>query len=375
MKVQVLFKRIVRKVKRTGVDLLCLSKVFFSSSRLPCAEDALSNLQRMSPDVGGSCWKEKGFVENAREKLLSVIVPAYNVEKSIEACMESILTQDVSFDYEVIVVDDGSRDETLRILNAKYGAHPRVRIIHQENGGLSAARNMGISFAYGEYLSFVDSDDVLPSFALQRLMDTAIREAAMLVIGSMVKKLPDGRIVSKNVLASEKVGKASLPGFACGWVAHYSVFNHLKFPEGYWFEDSIMAQIVHPMCIDSAYTISEICYCYYVNDAGITAISRGNAKAIDSLWITMRLLDERKKFGLEYTQASYEYFLSMAALTHRRTKALGTTVSKCIFVQQRELMEKYYSEFRSTKSKKNRLIEDALRTMNFKKFVLACEQK
>lgn len=375
MNAQEFLNRIMRKIQSTGRNLIYLSRILFSSSSLPYATNAMSALQKLSPDIGGSCWTDEDSSKTTRDILLSIIIPAYNVENSIKPCIESILSQDVSFDYEILVIDDGSKDKTLRILKTEYGENPRIKIIHQENGGTSIARNLGISLAHGEYLSFVDSDDVLLPFALQKWMDTAVREEAMLVIGSMEKRLVTGHVIGKTILPTEKVEQASLPGFTWGRVIHSSVFQHLRFPEKYWFEDSIMAQIVHPICKGNTYTISDICYCYYMNELGATATSQGNPKAIDSLWITMRLLDERKKFGLEYTQESYEYFLSMAALTYHRTKALGPSVAKCIFVQQHELMEQYYSTFHSTKSIKSRHIEAALRTMNFKKFVLACERK
>ena len=134
-----------------------------------------------------------------------------------------------------------------------------------------------------------------------------------------------------------------------------------------------MAQIVHPLCGDSIYTISDICYHYYVNEHGITSSAQGKPKSLDSLWITMRLLEERKKFHLAYAQDSYSYFLSMVNLTYHRTRNLSPEVAKSIFVVQRMLLERYYSGFQYTGSGKKRQIEAALRTNNYQKYVAACE--
>lgn len=368
-----LVKRIISRVLRAGKNVAYLSKGLLSSLALPDTKEALVELDQLSPDLGGSCLTNEHLSEKERIIPLSVIVPAYNVEKNIKACMDSILFQKAGFEYEVIVIDDGSTDATLSILHTQYGHHPKVRIIYQKNEGSSAARNAGIRLAKGEYLTFVDSDDMLAPASLGKMMDVAIKEKAMLVVGSIENRRFDGSVRKMATLADGKAGNASLPGFAWGKVYHYSVFSHIQFPNGYWFQDSILAQIIHPMCKGSIYTISDVCYYYCANDAGITAVSRGNPKSLDSLWITMRLLEERAKFGLDYTQESYEYFLSMTVLTYHRTKALGTKISKSIFVQQHELMERYYSGFHSIKSKKNQLIEDALFTMNFKKFIIACE--
>ena len=136
-----------------------------------------------------------------------------------------------------------------------------------------------------------------------------------------------------------------------------------------------MAQIVHPMCRDAAYTISHMCYRYYSNESGMTATSRGNPKSLDSLWITRRLLEERKLFGLDYTQESYEYFLSMVNLTYQRTKYLGAEVAQSVFVVQKMLMDQYYTGYSCTSNPKKIKIQEALQKNDFRKYILACESK
>lgn len=92
--------------------------------------------------------------------MISVIVPVYHVEKYLDTCVRSILAQTYK-DLEIILVDDGSADQCSAMCDS-YGAEdPRVKVIHQENGGLSAARNAGLDVATGEYIAFVDSDDFI----------------------------------------------------------------------------------------------------------------------------------------------------------------------------------------------------------------------
>lgn len=88
----------------------------------------------------------------------SIIVPAYNVAQYIEECVESVLKQDYN-DYEVIVVDDGATDETPQIIDNLAQKSEKIKVIHQTNGGLSAARNSGIRAAKGDYILFLDGDD------------------------------------------------------------------------------------------------------------------------------------------------------------------------------------------------------------------------
>lgn len=91
---------------------------------------------------------------------VSVIVPAYDSEEYICDCVESILKQNLE-DIEIIIIDDGSKDNTLKICNKYKLLDDRIKVIHQENKGISGARNMGIEYATGEYIAFVDSDDTI----------------------------------------------------------------------------------------------------------------------------------------------------------------------------------------------------------------------
>lgn len=100
----------------------------------------------------------------------SIIVPAYNVEGYLDQCIKSVL--DNSFeDYEILLIDDGSTDGTSRSVDEWAGRDARIKAIHRENGGLSAARNTGITVAQGRYIVFLDADDCLAPWALADLFD------------------------------------------------------------------------------------------------------------------------------------------------------------------------------------------------------------
>lgn len=108
---------------------------------------------------------------------LSIIVPIYNVAQYLRKCIDSLLTQDLSLsEYEIILVDDGSPDACPQICDDYAAAHSTIRVIHRENGGLSAARNSGIEIAQGDYLMFVDSDDYIEPNVLGKLMAQVERE-------------------------------------------------------------------------------------------------------------------------------------------------------------------------------------------------------
>ena len=103
---------------------------------------------------------------------LSIIVPIYKVEQYLRRCVDSLLDQDLLLEeYEIILVDDGSPDNCLAICEEYARAHDNVKVVHRENGGLSAARNSGIEVAQGEYVQFVDSDDYLEPNVLKTLVE------------------------------------------------------------------------------------------------------------------------------------------------------------------------------------------------------------
>ena len=112
--------------------------------------------------------------------LISVIVPAYNVEKYLARCVDSILTQTYE-NPEVILVDDGSKDASGQICEELAKTDARIRVIHKENGGLSSARNCGIDQTRGDYLAFVDSDDWIEPESCRWMLERAEQTGAPMV--------------------------------------------------------------------------------------------------------------------------------------------------------------------------------------------------
>lgn len=99
---------------------------------------------------------------------ISVIVPVYNAEKSLNRCVDSILAQTFT-DFELILVNDGSKDSSGQICDRYVLSDPRVRVIHKSNGGVSSARNLGLDAAGCEFITFCDSDDYTPPIGCRHL--------------------------------------------------------------------------------------------------------------------------------------------------------------------------------------------------------------
>lgn len=120
--------------------------------------------------------------------LVSIIVPAYNLESCVSSCLDSLLAQTCS-PLEIIAVDDGSTDRTPDILDRYAARHPQITVIRQDNAGVDAARYAGMDRAKGQYVMFVDGDDALFPDSVEAMARTAARERADIVIGDYIRHL------------------------------------------------------------------------------------------------------------------------------------------------------------------------------------------
>lgn len=182
---------------------------------------------------------------DATTPLVSVIVPVYKTEPYLAACLDSVLGQTVR-DVEVVVVDDGSPDGCPALCD-EYAAHDaRVTVIHQPNGGRSAARNAGVAAATGRWIGFVDSDDWVEPDMYATLFDTAERHDAQIAVCGRVEE-HDGEQTpiaygERDVLPSEQaIGEllrdVEVRSYLCDKLFRRELFEGIEFPLGRNYED------------------------------------------------------------------------------------------------------------------------------------------
>lgn len=144
---------------------------------------------------------------------LSIIVPVYNVERYIQQCMESIFHQGLNEeDYEVIIVNDGTQDKSMEVIQDIINQHGNVTVINQENQSLSVARNNGIAKAKGEYILMPDSDDLLIENSLGLLLEKALESKADLVVADFLEMTDEeikrlDIVKQKSLKIKEKTGE------------------------------------------------------------------------------------------------------------------------------------------------------------------------
>lgn len=174
---------------------------------------------------------------------LSVIVPCYNVEKYLDNCVGSILSNDID-DMEIVLVNDGSKDNTLKVIRKLEKKHKCIKVVDKENGGLSDARNAGFKVAKGEYVAFVDSDDSVNKNMFKDMLDKAYEGDFDLVVCGVKMIYNDHELdvtpgFSKDLENKEEVMNQMYDFYpsACNKIYKRKFFKDLKFKKGIYYED------------------------------------------------------------------------------------------------------------------------------------------
>lgn len=227
-----LFPLIIRKLRLSNACLHIQQKLQCSSLDKPSINytDALNKLQSIWPNNGKSSLA-RNTIDVSKEADLQIIIPVYNCGPYIRECLDSVLGQQTHYQFVVFIVDDGSTDESSCIIDT-YQADHRVHIIHQENAGPSAARNVALSHLCAEYVMFVDGDDRLPAHAIETLMNEAHRTKADVVEGGFYRFNQNKEAYDYYTPTSYTGNEYDrLSGYVWGKVFHSSLFQRIAFPD------------------------------------------------------------------------------------------------------------------------------------------------
>lgn len=194
---------------------------------------------------------------------ISIIVPIYNVEKYLAECVDSILKQSYP-DFELILVDDGSTDSSGSMCEEYSKKDSRIRVLHKENGGLSDARNYGLDSMEGEYVIFIDSDDVVAEDYVKTLNDMIEKNNADLSsVGSSqfydgdelpVPTTEEAHVIDKKEALKSLLIKQHFGVSACAKMYKKELFDDIRFPKGYLYEDLYTTPYVVQKCAKIVYS-------------------------------------------------------------------------------------------------------------------------
>lgn len=228
---------------------------------------------------------------------ISIIVPVYNVERYLVDCIESIRNQSLT-DIEIILVDDGSLDNSGAICDDYALKDDRIKVIHKKNGGLSSARNAGLEVAVGEYIGFVDSDDWVDSEMYGFLYKNAVEKQAEIAVCNIAKMGPDGKfsnfdegntdiLFTRAEGMEELIRNQKLTFSSCNKIYKRKLFMDCRYDETIILEDMNISYRLLNQANNIFYTARPM-YFYRFNDSSILG-KKFNKKRLDEYTVVGRM--------------------------------------------------------------------------------------
>lgn len=235
------------------------------------------------------------------KKMISIIVSVYNLEKELPRCLDSILAQSYA-PIEVVVIDDGSQDASREIILQYSRKDQRIRPVFQENSGVTSARLRGVSEAAGEWIGFVDGDDMIQSDMYSRLLNNAEKYDAEITHCGYQMVFPDGRVNyfhntgaleihdTKSALQELLSGRKVEPGL-CNKLFHHSLFKELTIPGDIKInEDLLMNYVLFSRAERTVF--EDWCpYLYMVRSASASRAGLNQHKIYDPIRVKQEILD------------------------------------------------------------------------------------
>lgn len=229
---------------------------------------------------------------------LSIIIPVYNTSQTLKRCIESIQKQSFT-DYELILIDDGSVDESAALCDTYKKKDENIKVKHQKNKGLSVARNVGLEMVQGEYITFVDSDDSISENTLQELMDELAKHPEVdLLEYPILERINHPTKEKLLTFTSNEYNDAAEywlkerayhHTYACNKIYKRHLFNTIRFPEEKIFEDALTLPYLIGLPARKNKTSNIIIrttdkgrYLYYWNPKGVT--NNADAKGLRYLY-------------------------------------------------------------------------------------------
>lgn len=238
-------------------------------------------------------------------ELISIIVPIYNVDAYIGRCLDSLLAQSYA-NIEIICVDDGSTDNSLQVLKQYEQKDSRVRVFHQENAGVSAARNRGIMMAQGEYLSFIDADDWVDSRTYELVASRFSSDIDLVSFGAKYEYDDKPSVVVLDRNGGDYTGELTAGRLL---VQIYSIWNKvvrrsllenpvIRFPEDMRVSEDSTVELMIMSRVRNIAHITEPLYHYYQReDSAMADVRRKSVRVLDNLKMIERVWDFMQKYG------------------------------------------------------------------------------
>lgn len=392
---QELFSYFYSKIKNKKICELCSYFVYLLFILLFIIKKSFTSVNKFvscsNPrELANSVYKKPEYVieiqnETINETIdLSIIMPIYNYKDIIENCIESVINQVTKYNFELILVDDGSSDGASEIVD-RYLGRKNIKVIHQINSGIGGARNTGINHATGKYISFVDCDDYLHHDFVEIMMDEAYKTNNDIVICSysLVKK-KDGKeysrrdiVYSTNNLIGYKDEEDLIMNYqGLPWNKIYKreIFNKIRYIKGYWYEDTLTKFLVFPLCNSFSYVDNALYdYMWYENNFSHTQ-DKVTPKSIERYWILEVMEEEYERIGLKKDRKFYKILLRhLGRCLYSGIHGFDEEIKTAVFVLGCELLKKNKPKEEYSLTFMEKQLEKALLEQNIGLWEFLCE--
>ena len=281
------------------------------------------------------------------KKLISVIIPVYNVKNYLKRCVNSVISQSYK-NLEILLVNDGSTDGSDKICEKLAQADSRIVVFHKKNGGLSDARNYGIERAKGSYISFVDSDDWIAPTMIEDLYNVVLKYDVKLAICETIYAYDTHRYSPETTGNTFLLNK--LPAYELllknkrfrtnAWNKLYSsdIWRELRFPKGKKYEDVYVMHEVYDMC-DSIGYVDKALYYYFQRNDSIVHVPDILAD-YDLLEGTLERFEYLKKYS-ELEPLCHAAVVSAALALYKNCGFHHTKLSSCDYLRLNNEINKH----------------------------------
>lgn len=297
---------------------------------------------------------------------ISIIIPVYNVEPYLSRCIESVLNQSFT-DFELILINDGSTDNSGKICDEYAKKDTRIHVIHQSNQGVSATRNSGIRIAKGDFITFVDGDDYIERDLLQVLYELAIDQNCDMAMCSYKLIYEDKTIDNENShwkrydkeVATELFfsdQQPFAPSYTCGKLIKRDLSENVKFREDiFLMEDTLFNTEILLKCHKGIVVTNQTLY-NYVQRAG-SASNSFNSKKVTSFYALEALLKLAKEVNPAYEQQFLKVYTKLSLGILQDIIKYGFNDYRHNYLEiARGLNERFFSMMKSSSiSRKNKI--------------------
>lgn len=289
---------------------------------------------------------DENGVKNSKIDLgldLDIIIPVYNSQKYLDRCLNSACNQQTKYNYRIIVIDDGSTDESMKIVEKYNEKFKNIIILKQANCGAAVSRNNGINISDAKYLTFLDSDDYMELDFVEKMLSNAYDSDADVCICGYNTKLADTlKSVSssklKNIIFDPMKDSdllLKLDGFPWGKIYKRNIWNGIRFPERYNYEDAIIKSYVLPLS-KKIMVINENLINYLVRCDSMSHLKdlnkRKNIELLDQYFMQEKIIELLNRRGIEMTKGIYQNLLhELGTCLWLRTRFLDGEIVENVF--------------------------------------------